>query len=260
MAKQFFIRSVFATLSILLLTSAGPSRAKSEPITVFAAASLKDTLEAVGKVYTDMGGSEIRFSFASSSVLAKQIEAGSIADIYASSDLKWMDYLEKKKLIKRDTRINLLGNRLVLVAPFGAPLGKLDLQLDVILHALGNGRISTGDTSSVPAGVYAKAALQTLNLWDTLQSRLAQSDNVRSALAFVTRKEAPLGIVYETDARAEKGVKIVAVFPETSHEPIIYPFAITASSTHRESEKFVAFLKSETATKIFRNAGFPIIE
>lgn len=260
MTLQMFLRSVFAALVIVFLSTVEQSHAKNEPITVFAAASLKETFESLGKLYTEKGGSEIRLSFASSSVLAKQIEAGSVADIFASADLKWMNYLDEKNLINHATRINLLGNKLVFVAPVDSPVSVLDLQSDTILGVLGDGRIATGDTTSVPAGVYAKAALQNLKLWDALQSRLAQSDNVRSALAFVTRKEALLGIVYETDAKAEKGVKIVAEFPENSHEPIIYPVAITASSTHAESANFVRFLKSQRALAVFKAAGFLVIE
>lgn len=254
------ILTILAVVLFSLIYSGGQGRADNKPLTVFAAASLKDALEAVGKAYSDEGGSAVRFSFASSSVLAKQIEAGSIADIFASADSKWMDYLDGKNLIKRETRINLLGNNLVFVAPVDSPLSTLELRSDDILQALGDGRIATGDVASVPAGVYAKTALQNLGLWERLQSCLAQSDNVRSALAFVTRKEAPLGIVYETDAKAEKGVKIVAAFPARSHDPIIYPFAMTASSLHAESEKFLAFLKSERALSIFKAAGFPMLQ
>ena len=161
---------------------------------MFAAASLKDVFEEAGKAYTAQSGVEVKFSFAASSALAKQIEAAAPADLYASADLKWMEYLDEKKLIRKDTRVNLLGNELVVIAPASSPLNALEFSEAAFTEALGDSRLATGDVTSVPVGIYAKAALQKLNLWNVVEPRLAQAENVRAALAFVARKEAALGI------------------------------------------------------------------
>jgi len=161
--------------------------------------------------------------------------------------------------VKRDTRVNLLGNRLVVIAPVTSTLGTLDLNSDAFLQAIGDSRLSTCDVNAVPAGIYAKSALQSLGMWNALGPKLAQSDNVRSALAFVAKGEAPLGIVYATDAKVEKNVKIVATFPEMSHAPIVYPFAITMASTHPHAEEFLEFVKGPTGRAIFEKAGFLIL-
>ncbi len=245
------IMLAFATLS--------PAFAQSDPLTVFAAASLKDVLEAAGKSYAASGGPEVRFSFAASSALAKQIEAGAPADLFASADLKWMDYVSDKQLIRTDTRVNLLGNALVVIAPAASGLEQLPLTPDAFSKALGDGKLTTGEVNSVPVGIYAKAAAQKLGLWDVIEPHLAQSDNVRGALAFVARGEAPLGIVYATDAKVEKAVKVVAIFPEASHEPIIYPFAITVTAKGDRAQKFLDYLKSPAARSIFEAAGFPVL-
>ncbi len=251
--------SALALLALSALPLAHEARAGGDPLLVFAAASLKDVFEETGKSFTAQSGVEVKFSFAASSALAKQIEAGAPADLFASADLKWMDYLDEKKLIKNDTRVNILGNDLVVVAPISSSLNMLDLNASAIVEALGDGRLATGDVNSVPVGVYAKAALQKLNLWSVVEPRLAQTDNVRAALAFVARKEASLGIVYKTDAQVERAVKIVATFPPDSHEAIIYPFALTASTKNPAAEDFLAFLKSPAARKIFEKAGFPVL-
>lgn len=260
--RRFLIRLVPAlALGALSLPSTAvlaPVEAQSEPLTVFAAASLKETLEEAGKVYTAQSGVEVRFSFAGSSALAKQIEAAAPADVFASADLKWMDYLDDKKLIRHDTRINLLGNDLVVIAPNTSTLRTLDFTVDAFVQALGDGRLTTGDVNAVPVGVYAKAALQKLGLWSVVEPKLAQTDNVRAALAFVARQEAALGIVYRTDAQVERAVKIVATFPAESHEPIVYPFAVTATTKHPAAEAFLTFLNSPTARAIFEKAGFPV--
>ncbi|MEI6398446.1 MAG: molybdate ABC transporter substrate-binding protein [Pseudomonadota bacterium] len=243
----------------LLVSAASPVLAASESITVFAAASLREVLEEAGKSFTASGGPEVKFSFASSSAIAKQIEAGAPADLFASADLKWMDYVTDKKLIQADTRVNLLGNTLVIVAPASSSLDRLPLTTEAIAKALGDGRITTGEVNSVPVGIYAKAASQKLGIWDVIEKHLAQAENVRAALKFVALGEAPLGIVYSTDAKAEKAVKVVAIFPEDSHDPIIYPFAVTTAAKGDGAKKFLEYLKTPAATAIFENAGFPIL-
>ena len=243
-------------LSIFSIFSNNTAIAGNDPILVFAAASLKESLEEAGKSFTAETGTEVKFSFAASSALAKQIEAAAPADVFASADLKWMEYLDEKKLIRSETRSNLLGNTLVVVAPATSELSTLNFTPDAFAQALGDGKLATGEVNSVPVGMYAKVALQKLNLWTIVEPKLAQGENVRAALAFVARNEASLGIVYATDARVEKNVKIVAAFPADSHDPIIYPFAVTSSTKHPDAEKFLAFLTSKAAQEIFEKAGF----
>jgi len=251
--------SALCAFLLLLLPLALPASAQSAPVTVFAAASLKDVLEEAGKGFTASGGPEVRFSFAASSALAKQIENGAPADVFASADLQWMDDVAAKSLIKPETRINLLGNSLVIVAPAASPLTKLDLTAEALSKALGDGRLATGEVNSVPVGLYAKAALQKLGLWQAVENHLAQTENVRAALVFVSRGEVPLGIVYATDALADPKVKIVATFPPDSHEPIVYPFAVTKAAQTEGAAAFLAFLKGPTAKAIFEKYGFPVL-
>lgn len=233
--------------------------ARAETITVFAAASLKETLEAAGELFSAKTGTEIRYSFASSSVLAKQIENGAPADLFASADLKWMDYLDAKQRLQRETRINLLGNELVVVAPHSSHLMQIDFTRDAFEKILATSRLATGDVTSVPVGMYAKSAFESLGLWQSVEPRLAQTENVRAALAFVSRGEVELGVVYQTDAAIEKSVKIIARFPPQSHEPIVYPFALTATSQSAQARNFLTFLASMDARTIFEKAGFRIL-
>ena len=246
-------------LSVINIFSINTAFAGKDPILVFAAASLKESLEEAGKSFTAETGTEVKFSFAASSALAKQIEAAAPAGIFASADLKWMDYLEEKKLIRSKTRSSLLGNSLVVIAPTTSALSTIDFTPKFFEQVLGDGKLATGEVNSVPVGMYAKSALQKLGLWTVVEPKLAQTDNVRAALAFVARNEAPLGIVYATDARVEKSVKVIATFPALSHDPIIYPFAVTALSKNPEAEKFLRFLNSSAAKPIFEKAGFAVI-
>lgn len=250
------IVAIFA-FAFLLLQS---SLVRAETITVFAAASLKETLEATGKIFTEKSGTGIRFSFASSSVLAKQIESGAPADLFVSADLKWMDYLEERKLIVPDTRVNLLGNELVLVAPQGSSLSSINFTQDDFARVLGSSRLATGEVNSVPVGIYAKSAFQKLGLWSLVEPKLAQTENVRAALAFVSRGEVELGVVYKTDALVEKSVRQIAVFPSDSHDPIVYPFAIPAQSRSVAARSFLTFLTTPEAQTIFKEAGFTILK
>lgn len=243
----------FATLSLaavlphaaLAQRSEAEAQAGSKTITIFAAASLKTALDAAVSAYEAAHGVEAVVSYAASSALAKQIEHGAPADIFISADLDWMDYLTKAGEINAATRVNVFGNRLVLVAPAASTI---DLKIEkgfALADALGDGRLAVGNIQSVPAGKYAKAALDNLGVFASVEGKLAEAENVRAALALVARGEAPLGIVYRTDAVADPAVKIAGEFPAESHPPIIYPVAVTASSTHvEESVAVIAYLTS----------------
>jgi molybdate transport system substrate-binding protein len=250
------IRSVFALASMLATSATIAAEQPRQPLIVFAAASLTDSLQKVSDAYTKSSGMPVKLSFAASSALAKQIESGAQADVFFSADQEWMDYLDQRQLIKRESRADLLGNRLVLIAPRDS---KVELKLRPgapILDALGaRGRLATGDPDSVPAGKYAKSALTTLKLWDALQSRLARAENVRVALTYVARGEAPLGIVYATDVAVEPRVRIVDQFPENTHPPITYPVAQTRTAA-ASAASFLDFLHGPAARSIFVGAGF----
>src|ERR1700735_3331202 len=224
-------------------------------VTVFAAASLTNVLQDLGDSFTTQTSIPVRFSFAASSALAHQIENGAPADVFFSADLEWMDYLEKRNLIQRDTRHDVLGNRLVLIAPVDSKIKLTIAPHFRLAAALGKGHLATGDPDAVPAGRYAREALTTLGVWSSVADRLVRADSVRSALAFVDRGEAPLGIVYETDALIDKQVRIVDVFPANSHLPIVYPLALT-STAKLEAAKFVAYVRGPAGAIAFKAAGF----
>lgn len=245
-----------AMVALALGGSAPPAAAAPAPLTVFAAASLTDAMQAVGKAYTARTGTPVRFSFASSSLLAKQIEAGAKADLFVSADLQWMDQVQKAGLVDPATRRTLLRGALVLIAPADAHPNIRIAPGASLLTVLGpSGRLAIGDPDYVPAGIYAKAALTKLDMWSAVRGRLARADNVRVALSYVARHEAPLGIVYETDARAEPGVRIVGVFPETSHPPIDYPAAVLRGAAPGAGA-FSQYLDGSEAKAIFRRFGF----
>jgi molybdate transport system substrate-binding protein len=230
--------------------------AAQKSVTVFAAASLKNALDEANAAFNTRSPIKIVVSYAASSALMKQIEQGAPADVFISADLDWMDYGSQKKLIKDDTRVNLLGNRLVLIAPKDSRIGDLTIGQGFDLAKLaGDGRIATGDVRAVPAGKYAKAALEKLGGWTAAEPKMAMAENVRAALALVGRGEAPLGIVYETDAKLEPNVKIVGAFPADSHAPITYPFALTATA-NAAATQYLAFLRSQGAKAIFEKYGF----
>ena len=238
----------------------GTAAQAAETVTVFGAASLKNALDDAGKAFTAQTGIAVKASYAASSALARQIEAGAPADLFASADLEWMDYLDKKTLIRAESRVNLLNNRLVVVAPKDAKESEVPFTADGFSKALGaDGRLATGEVSSVPVGKYAKAAFETLGLWATIQPRLAQADNVRAALALVSRGEAPLGVVYESDAKSDPGVKVVGVFPAGSHPPVVYPFAVTSEAKGDGAARFLDFLKGPAARPFFEAQGFSVI-
>jgi molybdate transport system substrate-binding protein len=248
-----------ALLFVALVAFATAFRAEAEDrIVVFAAASLKTALDAAAASYHAGGGGEVAISYGGSLALARQIIAGAPADIFGSADEPSMDEAAKNSAIRADSRFDLLSNRLVLVAPKSAAIDSLALDRDALTKAIGDGRVATGEVETVPVGRYAKASLTKLGLWEAVEPHLAMTDNVRAALAFVARGEAKLGIVYATDAAAEPGVKIVATFPDDTHPPITYPFAITAGSHNAAAAKFLGYLKSPEAREIFKGQGFGV--
>jgi molybdate transport system substrate-binding protein len=228
-------------------------------ITVFAAASMTNALDDVDAAFTKQTGITVVTSYDASSALMKQIEGGAPADAFVSADLNWMDYGVEKKVINDSTRINLLGNVLVLIASKNSKIDHVDMEPGFDLAKLaGDGRIATGDVKEVPVGLYAKAALEKLDVWSTVEPKMAMTVNVRAALAYVARGEGPLGIVYATDARVEPNVKVVGVFPDNSHDPIIYPVAATVNAKP-EMTQYLAFLRSSTAKSIFGGYGFSVL-
>jgi molybdate transport system substrate-binding protein len=253
--KPLVLAAVLATATISL-----PPSALADDLLVFAAASLKNALDDANAAYRKEGGAKVLASYAASGPLAKQLENGAPADLFIAADLDWMDYAQSKGLIKTETRVNLLGNRLVLVAPAGSA-AKVEIGPDVQLGALlGNGRIAIGDPQSVPAGKYAQAALEKLGAWNQVKDKAAKAESVRAALALVSRGEAPLGIVYETDVAADPGVRIVGIFPEDSYPPIIYPIAVTAITKNAEAGKYLAWLHSAAAAPLFEKQGFRVLK
>ena len=252
------VARLLAIAWLVLSVFAGPAVAQ-ETLTVFAAASLKNALDDVDAAFATASGVKLTASYAASSTLAKQIDQGAPADVFASADVDWMDYAQQKKLIKDETRVNLLGNRLVLIAPKTSPLGDVAVGPGFDLAALaGDGRIVTGDVRAVPVGRYAKAALEKLGAWTQVAPKMAMTENVRAALALVARGEAPLGIVYETDAKIEPNVKIVGTFPADSYPAIVYPFAATAGAK-QQAERYLAFLRSAAAKSVFERYGFTVL-
>jgi molybdate transport system substrate-binding protein len=255
--------SVFAALVAAFfavsLPFPAPAQAQEKSITVFAAASMKNALDDVDAAFAKQTGTKVVASYDASSVLMKQIEQGAPADVFVSADLKWMDYGSQKKLIDESTRINLLGNKLVLIAARDSKLDPVTIGPGFDLAKLaGDGRITTGDVQAVPVGVYAKAALEKLGLWASVEPKMAMAANVRAALLLVARGEAPLGIVYATDAKVEPGVEVIGVFPDDSHEPIVYPVAATKTAKP-DAAPYLAFLRSSAAKSIFESYGFAFL-
>jgi molybdate transport system substrate-binding protein len=234
---------------------AGAADDDKPSITVFAAASLTNALQELGDTFTKDSSTPVRFSFAASSALARQIENGSRADMFFSADLEWMDYLESRKLIQPATRHDVVGNQLVLIAPADSKI-VLKIQPHFALAAtLGKGRLATGDPDSVPVGRYAHEALANLGVWDEVSARLVRADSVRSALAFVDRGEAALGIVYATDALIDKKVRVVDAFPAATHMPIVYPVALTIGAK-ADAAKFLAYIRGPAGSVAFQHYGF----
>lgn len=252
-------RTLFFALIVMAASLSAPAPVAARrpaPLTVFAAASLSDALQAVGKAYTARTGVPLRYAFAASNLLAKQIEARARADVFVSADRQWMDHVERAGFLVAGSRRNLLRGRLVLIGPADSRITLRIAPNFPLAKVLGpTGRLAVGDPAYVPAGIYAKAALTRLGVWRAVQGKLAPADNVRVALSYVARHAAPLGIVYETDARAERGVKIIGIFPEASHPPIDYPAAIVRGATPA-ARGFAAYLGGPEAKAIFRRFGF----
>jgi molybdate transport system substrate-binding protein len=247
-----FVRCCLVATLVLL-----PPPAFADTV-VFAAASLTDALNEIGADYKADTGKSATFSFASSSVLARQIEASGGADIFMSADTDWMDYLDSRGLIKQSTRKALLGNHLVLIAPKGSNVSLTIAPHFNLLGALNGGRLSVADPDSVPAGKYARTALTALGVWNSVVDHLVQAENVRLALSYVSRGEAPLGIVYTTDAMSDPGVKIVGDFPDNTHQPILYPAALTKDAKP-DAADFLNYLSSAKARAVFQKDGFIIL-
>jgi molybdate transport system substrate-binding protein len=262
------LRQLAAFLGLFALLAAVPVCAEApapradqaagvQTVTVFAAASLKNALDDAAAAFKAKTGVEVRLSYAASLPLAKQIESGAPADLFISADVASMDYLAERKMIAPATRTDFLGNTLVVVAPKDSSLQNLALTKEAFDKALGQGgRLAMGEPASVPAGKYAKAAFEKLGFWSMLEPRAAFADNVRGALVFVARGEAPLGVVYSTDAAAEAKVKIVATFPKDSHPPIVYPIALTAAATGAAPRRFYDYLESDEGRASFIRQGF----
>jgi molybdate transport system substrate-binding protein len=244
-------------LAVLLLSLLAPAvHAEGKGLTVFAAASLANVLQKAGDAYTAQAQVPVTFSFAASSALARQVEAGAPADAFVSADQDWMDYLQSRALVVADTRVNVAGNELVLVAPAASAVALKIAPGFALAAALGgSGRLAVADPASVPAGKYAQAALVSLGAWAGVEGRLAAAENVRAALNFVARGEAPLGIVYATDAKAEPRVRVVDTFPAATHPPITYPAAAMPSGGPGAAA-FIRFLASPAGQAIFRQDGF----
>jgi len=250
-------RIAFLVIPALWLLPVAASSQPAAPVTVFAAASLTDSLKQVADAYKARTGTTVTLSFGASSTLARQIEQGARADIFLSADTDWMEYLQQKGQIAEGTRKDLLGNRLVLLAgPDAKPAPKIAPHFD-LAGALGDRRLALADPASVPAGKYAKAALTALGVWDSVASKVANAENVRVALEYVARGEAPYGIVYATDAKVAPAVHVAGIFPEDSHPPIIYPAALTKTASPG-AKAFLDFLSSAQARAIFEKAGFTI--
>jgi molybdate transport system substrate-binding protein len=255
------VRYASILLAFLFAFAALPERsvAQDQRLIVFAAASLKDALDEVNAVYKQAKGINVTTSYAGSGALIKQIEQGAPAQVFISADLESMDYGFMKKAVQEKSRVNLLGNRLVLIAAADSKQSNVVIGKDTDIAALaGSGRIATGDVKAVPVGRYAHAALEKLGQWKAVEPKLAQVENVRLALSLVARGEAPLGIVYETDARVEPKVKIIGAFPADSHPPIIYPAALT-NAAKPETAAYLDFLQSPPARAIFEKRGFTVL-
>ncbi len=244
-------------IAALLVASLMATAAHAAPVTVFAAASLKNALDEVGAEYEKTGGAA-RFSYAASSAIARQIEHGAPADVYVSADSDWMNYLAERKLIVAASRRDLLTNRLALIAPADSNVALKVGKGMPLAKALGSGRLAVAGPD-VPAGKYAKASLTALGAWDSVAGKLVQAENVRAALQFVARGETPLGIVYDTDAKVERKVRIVGLFPDGSHPKIVYPAAVVASSKNPDAAKFLAFMRTPKAAAVFRKYGFTVL-
>jgi molybdate transport system substrate-binding protein len=256
---MYRLAGLFTAFVILLGAAPSPAAAQDKTLTVFAAASMKNALDDIDAAYTAKTGVKLTVSYAASSALAKQIEQGAPADVFISADTDWMDYAISKKSISEPTRVNLLGNSIVLIAPKDSKIENVNLGPGFDLSKLaGDGKIATGDVKAVPVGKYAEAALEKLGAWHAAEPKFAMAGSVSAALTLVARGEAVLGIVYSTDAKIEPGVKIVGTFPADTHPAIIYPVAATTIAKPQASD-YLAFLRSSAAKAILEKYGFKFL-
>jgi molybdate transport system substrate-binding protein len=251
--------AALAAAALIAFAGALPAGSQESGPVVFAAASLKNALDDVNAAWKAETGKSAVISYAASSALARQIEGGAPADVFFSADLTWMDYLADRKLIRADSRAELLGNSIVLVAPTDSAVTAVVGKDFPLKDLLAGGKLAMGAVDSVPAGRYGKAALEKLGVWGQVRDDVAQAENVRAALLLVSRAEAPLGIVYRTDAAADAGVKVVGAFPADSHPAIVYPVALTAESAHPDAAAFVAYLSTDAAKALFEKQGFTVL-
>ena len=260
MTSRRLVMGLAAAFLVGFASTVGGAQAQPKELVIFAAASLKNALdEAAAAWVRETGKPAPKISYAASNALARQIEQGAPADLFLSADLHWMDYAAGKNLIRPETRVTLLANRIALIAPSDST-ANIALAPGVDLAAaLGDGRLAMANVDSVPAGKYGKAALEKLGGWDKIKDKVAQADNVRAALLLVSRGEAPLGIVYATDAAAEPKVKVLATFPEDSHPPILYPVAVTKASTHPDAAGFLIYLRGSGPRATFEKQGFTVL-
>ena len=249
---------LIACLAAIVLPAAGVGAQATGP-TVFAAASLKNALDEIAASWAATGKPAVKISYAASNALAKQIESGAPADIFVSADLDWMDYAAGKALIRPDTRVSLLGNSIVVIAPKDSTATIAMGPGLNLAGPLGSGRLAMGNVDAVPAGKYGKAALERLGAWEAVKDKVAQAESVRAALLLVSRGEAPLGIVYATDAAADPNVKVLGTFPADSHPPIVYPVALTRDSTNADAAGFLAYLRGPVARATFEKGGFTVL-
>jgi len=260
-----FTRRIFTRLVAAAIAVAGWSAMPLKPafaddnVIVFAAASLKNALDNVNTAWKAETGMEATISYAASSALAKQIESGAPADVFISADLQWMKYLSDKKLINAGSEIELLGNRIVLIAPKDSTAETTIAPGFDLAKLVGDGRLAMADVKAVPAGKCGKAALEALGVWASVEGKVAQAENVRAALKLVATGEAALGIVYQTDANAEPDVKVIGTFPSDTHEPIVYPVGITAESKNADTDAFVKFVQTPKAKELFEAQGFTFL-
>lgn len=259
MMYRIIVFSVLLTSAFVMGVSGRSLADDSETVTVFAAASTTNAVTEIGNLFENRKMGKFRSSFASSSTVAKQIEQGAPADIYISANIKWMDYLETKKMIEPGTRFDLLSNRIVLIAPKDSSINHIDIRPGFdLVKLLGDGRFSMGDPDHVPAGIYGMKALEKLGVWPSIEKRVARAKDVRAALALVERGETPLGQVYATDAAILDKVKVVGIFPLESHPPIVYPVAVVAGRKSKLSGLFIDFLKGPEARAVFEKYGFTV--
>lgn len=232
---------------------------KSHSLMIFAAASTTTVMTQLADLFSKNEGIKTRTSFAASSSLAKQIQSGAPADIFLSANIKWMDYLEQKGLIVASSRFNLLGNRIVLISPALDPVPRFTISRSTdLIKLMKNGRLAMGDPDHVPAGIYGRKALENLGLYSGVERSVARAKDVRAALFLVEKGEAPLGIVYQTDAAISSKIVVSSIFPEKTHPPICYPVAVVAGQESKAAQKFIRFLKSKQVKQIFQTHGFSV--